>query len=84
MLKRPETLTAPPVLVSSMPVAGFWYLNWRTMPATVKWPQSPFFCQRAVRSGMTLSSLLMRAPTPRYGVTVVSGFSTDTDHGPLV
>ena len=73
----PDTLTEAPVSVSSSS------LNWRTMPATVKWPQSPLVSQRAVTSGRALSPLLKRVPV-RYGVTVVCGFSTENDHGPWV
>ena len=74
----PETLIAAPVSVSSP------NLNWRTRPATVKWPQSPLVSQRAVMSGATLSPVLKRGAADRYGVTVVCGFSTENDHGPLV
>ena len=57
--------------------------NWRAMPATLTWPQSPFVVQRAVRSGRLPSSLIVRV-VARYPLTRVCGFSSATENGPLV
>ncbi|MNN08190.1 hypothetical protein D3C81_1210400 [compost metagenome] len=40
--------------------------------------------QRAVRSGITSSPLLIRAPFPANGVMVVCGFSAENDQAPFV
>ena len=58
MLNLPDALTPKPLPLALVVVVS--WRNCRARPATLTWPQSPFFVQRTLMSGSAPSSLLVR------------------------